>query len=321
MTTEFRRTPDDNFAGLRGFDYPPNYLDWEGLRMHYVDAGPADGPVCLLLHGMPTWSYLYRTMIPTLVRSGYRCVAPDHIGFGRSDKPTDPTWYSIGRHTEVLSSLILGLKLDRITLVCQDWGGPIGLSQTVHLRDRFERAVVMNTWLHHGGAAYSAAIRSWQRNWEPGGMFTRGKFDPGYLLALSAGHGGTDVMNAMVGGPAAELPPEAEAMRRGFSAPFAGLPDDALAGARRFPASIPIDGSNRANAAAQQYVRNQLRTSGLTFHFIWGATDDIFPVASGREWATELGATFAEIAAAGHFLQNTHGPEIADLIIARIAEE
>ncbi len=100
------------------------------MRVHDVDVGPSDGPVALLLHGMPDWACLYCTMIPGLVDAGYRCIARDHLGFGRSDKPTDPNWYSIARHTEVLTSLITTLDLRDITLVCQDWGGPIGLAQS-----------------------------------------------------------------------------------------------------------------------------------------------------------------------------------------------
>ena len=121
--TDFVRTAEENFAGLPGFPYAPNYHQWQDLRMHYVDEGPRDGPVMLLLHGMPTWAFLYRDMIPGLVAAGCRCIAPDHMGFGRSDKPTDIHWYTIARHTEILTSLIVDLNLNTITLVCQDWGG------------------------------------------------------------------------------------------------------------------------------------------------------------------------------------------------------
>ena len=112
-----------------------------GGELHYLDEGPRDGPVALLLHGMPTWAFLYRDMIPGLVAAGYRCIAPDHLGFGRSDKPTDVHWYTIARHTEVLTSLIVALDLDRITLVCQDWGGPTGLAQAAMMPERFDHLV------------------------------------------------------------------------------------------------------------------------------------------------------------------------------------
>ena len=126
--TDFCRTPDSNFDNLADYNFAPHFHQWGDLRMHYLDEGPTDAPVMLLMHGMPTWSYLYRDFIPKLVAAGYRCIAPDHLGFGKSDKPTDPYWYSIARHTEVLTSLITALDLGDITLVCQDWGGPIGLA-------------------------------------------------------------------------------------------------------------------------------------------------------------------------------------------------
>ena len=136
--TEFVRTAEKNFADLPGFPYEPNYHGWQDLRMHYVDEGPKDAPVMLLLHGMPTWSYLYRDMIPELVAAGYRCIAPDHLGFGRSDKPTDIHWYTIARHTEILTSLIVDLDLQHVTLACQDWGGPTGLAQAATMPERFD---------------------------------------------------------------------------------------------------------------------------------------------------------------------------------------
>ena len=136
--TDFVRTAEENFVDLPDFPYAPNYHQWQDLRMHYVDEGPRDGPVMLLLHGMPTWAFLYRDMIPGLTAAGYRCIAPDHIGFGRSDKPTDIHWYTIARHTEILTSLIVELDLTNITLVCQDWGGPTGLAQAAMMPERFD---------------------------------------------------------------------------------------------------------------------------------------------------------------------------------------
>ena len=126
----------------------------------------------LLLHGMPTWSYLYRDVIPPLVAAGFRCIAPDHLGFGKSDKPGDLSWYSIARHTEVLTSLIGALDLRDITLVCQDWGGPTGLAQAAMMPERFRRLVIMNTWLHHEGYEYSPGIRVGTANGRPGAPFT-----------------------------------------------------------------------------------------------------------------------------------------------------
>ena len=128
--TEYLRTPDENFE-LADFTFAPHYHRWQDLRMHYVDEGPKDGPVMLLLHGMPTWSYLYRDMIPILIDAGYRCIAPDHIGFGKSDKPSDIHWYTIARHTEILSSLIVDLDLSNVPLFVR-----IGVDLQVSLRPR-----------------------------------------------------------------------------------------------------------------------------------------------------------------------------------------
>ena len=157
----FLRTPDGNFEGLDDYPFPPNYVEVEGLRLHYVDVGPRDGPVAMLMHGMPTWSFLNRHIIHALVAQGWRCIAHDHIGFGRSDKVTDPAWYSIRRHAEACGRLITALDLTGITLFAQDWGGPTGLAQAAERGERFDRLVIMNTWLPHAGYDYSPAIRNW----------------------------------------------------------------------------------------------------------------------------------------------------------------
>ena len=150
---EVLRTPDECFAGLPGYRFEPHYVDvvaegLDPLRMHYLDDGPADGPVALLLHGQPTWSYLYRTVVPVLVASGIRVIAPDTIGFGRSDKPANATDYTFARHIEWTRSLVTRLDLRDVTLVAQDWGGPIGLSVLAAETDRFARVVAANTILH-----------------------------------------------------------------------------------------------------------------------------------------------------------------------------
>jgi len=147
------RTPDGCFEGLPGFPFEPHYLDVESeglepVRMHYLDEGPAEGPVALLLHGQPTWSYLYRTVVPVLVDRGVRVIAPDNIGFGRSDKPVVATDYTFARHIEWTRSLVTGLDLRDVTLVAQDWGGPIGLSVLAAEPERFARVVAANTILH-----------------------------------------------------------------------------------------------------------------------------------------------------------------------------
>src|SRR5687768_7859481 len=142
MTSPVLRTPDDRFVNLPGFPFEPRYATVvadgvDPLRMHYVDEGPEDGPVALLLHGQPTWSYLYRKVIPVLTESGVRVIAPDNIGFGRSDKPVRRTDHTLARHIAWTRSLVTGLDLHDVTPVAQDWGGPIGLSVLAAEPDRF----------------------------------------------------------------------------------------------------------------------------------------------------------------------------------------
>lgn len=319
--TEYIRTPDANFSDLRGFEYTPHFHAWKDLRMHYVDVGPEDAPVMLLLHGMPTWGYLYRDMIPVLVAAGYRCIVPDHMGFGRSDKPTDIHWYSIARHVEILTSLIVTLDLQRVTLVCQDWGGPIGLAQAAMMRDRFERLVIMNTWLHHEGYEYTEAIRNWNRNWHAGGLFDRACPDIALLLVLSAGLATPDVIfPALTQGKPTRFQGAAADIHRGFAAPFRGLSDGAYNGLRRFPLSIPFDDYHGGNGAAQALHHEILLGWRKPVHFVWGCADDVFTEAWGRTWAGRMSATFDAIPDAAHFLQNTHGTRVAELIVTRAGQ-
>ena len=320
--TEFARTPDVNFEDLDDFQYEAHFHQWQDMRVHYLDEGPRDGPVMLLCHGMPTWSYLYRHMIPALVEAGYRCIAPDHLGFGKSDKPLDLHWYTIARHTEVLSSLVVNLDLNNITLVCQDWGGPTGLAQAAMMPERFSRLCIMNTWLHHEGYEYSEGIRNWNQSWHPGGRFDLTCPDIGLLLVLSAGLAGPEIIfPALAEGRSPALSGEAALVYRGFSAPYRGLPDAAFNGYRRFPRSIPIDSFDNGNAAAQALHYRTLLAADCPSYFIWGCSDNVFTEAWGRTWAERMGASFDPIPAAGHFLQNTHGPEVADLLLKRIAAE
>lgn len=309
---EVLRTPEERLASLPGFDFAPRYaelkLDGQRLRMHYLDEGSDERGVALLIHGMPTWSYLYRRMIPPLTQAGFRCIAPDHIGFGRSDKVLDDGWYTIEKHSLALRSLIEQLDLERTTLVCQDWGGPIGLRQAVDMPGRFERLTIMNTWLHHEGFEYTQAVRRWQSLWQPGGAMVElqgcGLVMQNYLANFPRG--------------AAE-PLTSEQAFAAYEAPF---PDRAAkAGPRRFPLSIPIDGQNPGVAREGQRCWDALLGWRKPVHFIWGTADQIFTEEWGREWASRFPqATFDGIDA-GHFLQETHGGEIAALLLQRIAAE
>lgn len=319
--TDKVRTADSNFEDLPGFAFTPNYHQWQDLRMHYVDEGPKDGPVMLLMHGMPTWSYLYRNMIPGLVKAGYRCIAPDHMGFGRSDKPTDIHWYTIARHTEILTSLIVALDLQQITLVCQDWGGPTGLAQAAMMPERFEHLVIMNTWLHHPEYEYSEGIHRWNAGWQSGGLFDRPEPDLGLMMVMSAGLlSREDFLPAFIEGKDPQLSGPAADMYRGFSAAYRGLPDSGYNGMRRFPLSIPLDSYHNGNGAAQELHYRTLLGWDKGCHFIWGCADDVFTESWGRAWAKRMGAGFDAIPDAGHFPQNTHGEQLVELILASRAE-
>ena len=185
------RTPDERFAGLPGWPYAPQYLQHRGLRVHYVDEGPRDAPVTVLaLHGNPSWAYLWRHMIPVFTAAGLRVVAPDLVGFGRSDKPADPDFHSFAFHRGQLLSLVEGRDLKNILLACQDWGGIFGLTLPMAWPERFTRLLVMNTGL--GTGEVTEGFRQWRAysNAQPdlavGKLFRRGK--PDMTAAEAAGY-------------------------------------------------------------------------------------------------------------------------------------
>ncbi|MCZ7578268.1 MAG: haloalkane dehalogenase [Dehalococcoidia bacterium] len=311
MTTVFR-TPEERFNALPQYPFQPRYLEvpaaeGQPLRMHYVDEGDPGAPVMLLLHGMPTWSFLYRRMIPGLVEAGYRCVAPDHIGFGKSDKVLEDEWYSIEKHSQNLRYLVRTLDLRRMTLVCQDWGGPIGLRQVVDMPERFERLAILNTWLHHEGYEYSPAIRAWNAAWHPGGAMD-GLQGCGFVM-----------QNYLANFPKGSTPLTPEGAFAAYEAPF---PDRASkAGPRRFPLSIPFDNPEGGNIAEQERCFEALRSWTKPIHFIWGERDQVFTETWGRAWAAMYPQATYHGLDAGHFLQESHGPEIAEILLGRIAEE
>ncbi|GBE25775.1 haloalkane dehalogenase [bacterium BMS3Bbin02] len=159
MTWIAVRTPDRAFEGLPDYAFTPHYIEYKGLRLHYLDVGAGD-PI-VLFHGEPTWSFLYRNVIPPLVAAGHRVIAPDYPGFGRSDKPTDPAFYTYERHSEFIEALLAPLDLKDATAVVQDWGGPIGLRVAVEHQEWFSRLVVMNTGLFTG-TPLSEAFMAWR---------------------------------------------------------------------------------------------------------------------------------------------------------------
>lgn len=334
---EIFRTPEERFDKLEDYPFRANYHEFEGVRMHYLDEGPRDGPVILMAHGMPTWSYLYRHMIPPLIRAGYRCVAPDLIGFGKSDKVLDDTWYSIERHCLSLRSLIETLDLRRITIIAQDWGGPIGLYQPAHMSERFERLCILNTWLENPQFKFSLFARIWNAVWHPvdttGGRRTE---DPNLLrrafvkiarrVMIRWGLKGEEqpcgaIAALVMMSDYPEAKPELEAkLYAAYEAPF---PDIASkAGARRFPLSLPF--WNPVDGDAEGQRRNWETLLGWTkpVHFIWGLKDPNFNEKWLDTWAAHYSqASIDRIADGGHFLQETHGPQVAQLMLERISQE
>ncbi len=318
----FLSTPERNFEHIGGFPYAPQHLDLDGLQMAYVDEGPRDAPVALMVHGMPTWGYLYRHMIRRFLAAGFRCVVPDHIGFGRSDKVITPEWYTIARHAANLRRLIEALDLEDVTLVVQDWGGPIGLASYAEAPHRFSRLVIMNTWLHHDSYEYSPGILQWIEQNSPGGLFREsvpGRFQWGTLMAMATERvSPQDSVLAIAQGGAPRFGPEAMVVKAAYDAPFDGLGDDGVAGTRRFPLSIPAGGTNADNAAAQREILGVVNATSLPVHFAWGVKDRVFTEAWGRQWHSSIPhATWFQVDA-GHFLQDTHGAEIADHVIEHI---
>ncbi len=272
------RTPDERFATLPGFPYAPHYLEWRGLRVHYLDEGT--GPRTLLcLHGEPTWSYLYRKMIPPFVAAGYRVVAPDFIGFGRSDKPVEEEIYSFDFHRAFLLNLIEKLNISGITLAVQDWGGLLGLTVPMEMPARFERLLIMNTALGTGDVPLSEGFIAWRAyvNKNPG-------IDCGKLLGRACPH-----LSA------------AEAAA--YEAPY---PDVASkAGVRRFPNLVP-DRPDAPGAALSRMARDwwQNGWKGESFMAI-GAKDPVLglPVMNElRKIIRHCPEPYVH-AEGGHFLQ------------------
>lgn len=316
----FVRTPDENFVDLADYPFAPQFMEFQGLRLHYIDEGPKDGPVALLMHGMPTWSFLNRHIVRVLSARGFRCIAADHIGFGKSDKVTDDSWYSIARHSAAHRALIAHLDLREIVLFCQDWGGPIGLAQVAESPDRFSRLVIMNTWLHHDSFVYTPTIRQWNAMWKPEGFFGAGipeKLAIGDIMMIALGAVAQDaIAKKFMTGADFSVAPRFESIRAGYNAPFAGLDAAGHAAARRFPLSIPFDNPSGGNAAAQAAHFEALLTWRKPVHFIWGGADEVFTTAWGRNWAGRFPhASFDLLPDAGHFLQESHGARIAEIFL------
>jgi haloalkane dehalogenase len=281
------RTPHERFGNLPGFDFTPRYREAGGLRLAHVDEG--DGAPVVFLHGEPTWSYLWRKVIPPVRDAGFRCVAPDLAGFGRSDKPTDPSWYSYDRHTELIASLLDDLGLRDVTLVVHDWGGPIGLRVAVEHADRVARLVAMDTGVFTGHQPMSEA---WHRFAD---FVARSEDLPiGFLVRRGCARDPGDEVVAA------------------YEAPF---PERAAkAGAKVFPALIPLT-PEAPGADAGRRTFGALIGDRRPVLVLWGEEDRALPVAAGEalaqalEWPAPL-----PIAGAGHYLQEDAGAQVGGKI-------
>jgi haloalkane dehalogenase len=295
------QTPDDRFAGLPDYPFAPHYVevaDGTGglLRLHYVDEGPRDAAPVLLLHGEPSWSFLYRKMIPVLVDAGLRAVAPDLVGCGRSDKPTARDDYTYQRHVDWMTAFLGMADLGGVTLVGQDWGGLIGLRLVAERPDRFARVVAANTFLPTGDRDPGEAFRAWQRFSQETPTF--------------------DVGRIVSGGCTSDLSPDVVAA---YDAPF---PDDSYkAGVRQFPLLVPSqpdDPASDANRAAWDSLRSWTKPFLTAF-------SDRDPITAGADRVLRAdipgcqGQPHTTITNAGHFLQEDAGEELAGVVAAFVA--
>jgi len=294
---KFLRTDDSCFDNLPDYAFSPNYLmvdDFEGgqLRVHYLDEGPKDAAPILLMHGEPSWCFLYRKMIPILTAAGHRVIAPDLIGFGRSDKPSHRLDYTYQRHVDWMSSVLQQLQLKDITLVCQDWGGLIGLRLATEHSENFTAIVAANTMLPTGDHDPGEAFKNWQKFSQETPEFNAGKI--------------------IKGGTTTELSP---AVISAYNAPY---PDESYKeGARQFPLLVPIspdDPATEKNRAAWQ-VLSQWKKPFLT------AFSDTDPITAGGDKLMQklipgtAGLQHTTIMDGGHFLQEDQGEKLAEVVI------
>jgi haloalkane dehalogenase len=283
------RTPDERFESLPGYAYEPHYVEVDGLRLHHLDEG--SGPTVLCFHGEPSWTYLYRHMLDRLVEAGHRVVCPDLVGFGRSDKPTDQSWYTYERHVDVATRHLDRLDLDGVTVVVQDWGGPIGLRWAVEHPDRVARLVVLNTGLFTGRV--SRGFMAWREYAERTPDLPIGRIIQGATA--------TDLSSEVVAA---------------YEAPFPT--PESKAGAQRFPLLVPL-AVDDPGASEMLAVRDALSRWDKPALVAFSDGDPVFPFPKAGERFTALIPTAGEqvrIEGGAHFLQEDRGPQIVDAMLA-----
>lgn len=281
------RTPDERFENLPDFPWEPKYTEYDGLRVAYIDEG--EGPVVFLLHGMPSWSFLWRKVIPPLLEAGYRCVAPDLLGFGRSDKPTELSDYTYERHAGAIGHLIEELDLQEINFVFHDWGGPIGTLVAADRSDRVASTVLMDTGFNTGDFKMS-------ENWQAFHDFVVATEDLpiGFLIK---------------GAVANELPDD---VFNAYEAPFPN--PESKAGARAFPPMIPrtID---HPDAVVGRRVLETFVEATWPKLVLWADKDPVLPQKLGDVLAERINAPApVPVVNAGHFLQEDQGEFIGRTI-------
>ena len=287
--TDFKRTPDEAFDGVPDYDFEPHWFEWEGLRLHYLDEG--EGPPVVLFHGEPTWSFLYRKVIPQLTSAGYRAIAPDYFGFGKSDKPTDPDSYSYDLHTRAMAALLSDLGTEGACAVVQDWGGPIGLRLAVEQGPMFSSLSILNTGLFTGGKM-SEGFMAWRK-------FVEASEDLPIRFIMERSmitDWGDDVLNA-------------------YEAPF---PDRSYKeGAHRFPLFVPTN-PNDVGADVMTKVKDQLESWQDPTQVMFSTADPVFVPKVGERFVERIpGARELELVEdAGHFLQEDQGQEVGRRIAA-----
>jgi haloalkane dehalogenase len=285
--TDAIRTPDELLESLPDFPFESNYREHDGLRLAHLDEG--EGRPVIFFHGEPTWSFLWRKVIPPVRDAGFRCIAPDMAGFGRSDKPTDFDWYSYDRHVAALAPLLEELDVRDATAVVHDWGGPVGLRLAVEHPDRIARLVVLDTGLFTGHQKMTDAwnaFRDFVARTEdlPVGFLVRGacKQDPG-----------DEVIAA-------------------YEAPYPT--PEAKAGARAFPLILPTS-PDAPGAQAGQKVLDALKEDERPKLILWADSDPVLPLETGQRFAAALGTEVDHVIEdASHFLQEDQGPRIGALI-------
>jgi len=281
--TDAVRAPDERFEGLPDFPFEPHYREVDGLRLCHLDEG--EGRPVVFFHGEPTWSFLWRKVIPPVRDAGYRCIAPDYAGFGRSDKPTDIGWYTYDRHVELMASLLEDLDLRDATAVVHDWGGPIGLRLAAEHPDRISRMVVMETGLFTGEQPMSDA---W---WTFHDFVERTEDFPISLLVRNAVARGMD-----------------DEVVEAYDAPFPTK--ESKAGARAFPLILPTSPEMPGGAEGKR-AQEALQADDRPMLVMWADSDPVLPFRVGEAFSALMGVDPPiKIENASHFLQEDAGEEI-----------